>query len=99
VPIAKLSCENLLMDFELWLTYGATFKREVETYLNSSIQFQLNQRRELISREDQPVFTFAYSVGSLKLEYAYVVDETCVRIAADGLRAVLATPDDETKAF
>ena len=87
--IPRTACEELLGGFTAWLDLHSPFDRTLRSTEGASIVIQVDRREELITTDDHPVLTLYYEMSGCRCETFFVVDESCIRIARDGLASVL----------
>jgi hypothetical protein len=91
VWIPRPACEDLLSDFETWLRSHTPFTRTLSLAPDPRLIVQIDEREEVVRSRDHPTFTFYYDRAGWSLEMFFQVDQSCIRIARDGLSAILAT--------
>lgn len=53
---------------------------------DQQVSISIGVREDLITSPRRPALTFRYTTAKLRLEQTFVVDETCVRAAREGLK-------------
>lgn len=88
VLVAKSECHELLRDFENWLDTHSPFVRTICSRPDQECVIEVGKRDGYITSDDHPSCQFRYS-GGCALDVAFNVDESCIRIARNGLSRVL----------
>jgi hypothetical protein len=80
----------LTAELAAWLDVPKEFELELSGVEEQSLRIALGVRSEYISKVDRPVLTINYRGGRmLGGEWAFVVDQSCLRILHDGLAEAL----------
>ena len=87
--IARSTCEQLLNDLTEWMKSNTPFTRTLCSSADQKCEVQLDTRADIISRVDHPAFTLFYDVFGFRYETFFIVDQSCVQIAKDGLYSIL----------
>jgi hypothetical protein len=76
---------------DAWLEGQALFSTSLVESPGQGFRIGLSLRDDVICSSDKPVFEVDYEAGfSVRTQWAYVVDQSCVRIASDELGELLA---------
>ena len=89
VRIARSVCHQLVDDLDGWLECRTPFERYLASSFEQTVTLGVGTREDLITTVEHPAVTFCYDDGRCRLEVFFVVDQSCLRIARDGLSAAL----------
>jgi len=93
VLIPRSACEQLLSDFEVWLTTRTFFRCSLVSEPDQFVMLEVGERSGLTSTREHPVLTFCYEGAGCCLEVFFVVDQSCISKARDSLTRVLQSFD------
>lgn len=96
VLVSKAACEDLCNDFGAWLMSHAPFARTLCSRPDQEFAIQVGTREGYEATLDHPILACTYS-GGCGIEVFFVIDESCVRIARDGLIRVLRSVTESEK--
>jgi hypothetical protein len=88
VLVPKSACDELLGDFNAWLDTHQPFALTLCPGPDQKMTVAVGAREGHLSTLDHPIFSCDYTAGC-QLAVAFAVDQSCVRIARDGLSRVL----------
>jgi hypothetical protein len=89
VLVLMPACDQLMIDFDRWLESYTPFERYLTSTSEQVVTLAVGRRDDLITTADHPAVTFCYDDGRCRLEVLFVVDQSCIRIARDGLAATM----------
>lgn len=87
---------ELLSNFEAWLDRRASFEQSIDATEGDDqfLRFSVGRSSAFIYTSEQPTFTVAARFGGyFSFESAFVVNESCVRLARDSLAELLGGID------
>ena len=89
VLVPKSASDDLLIDFNNWLDSQTPFTRAMSSTPDQVLILQVGVRDGSITTPQQPALSFSYDAGGCRVEVFFGVDQSCMRIARDGLAQVL----------
>ena len=89
VLIPRSACRELLNDFDNWLSTRTPFVRTLSPGADQALAIEIGEKDGVICTREQPVFTVWYEASSFRFEDSFTVDQSCVRMARNGLDLVL----------
>ncbi len=76
-------------DLETWLRTGLPFQRELRDVPGQQMLLSLRADARLITSPEKPALILTYRGSGIEASFYTVVDQSCVRIAHETLRAAL----------
>jgi hypothetical protein len=89
IAVSMSVCNQLMTEFDAWLDNNTPFERHLTTTSERIVTLELGTRNDLITTANHPAVTFRYDDGRCRLEVFFVVDQSCIRIAREGLATAL----------
>jgi hypothetical protein len=89
VLISMAVCKSLLDSFDGWLNAPAPFTCKLCSTFDQSLILSLGDRDDLITKTDHPACTIEYESAGGRVEVFFVVDQSCIRIARQGLARII----------
>jgi hypothetical protein len=75
-----------------WLRHPFVIEQELAMHEYLYFQFSLGPDAGIISSAEKPVARLAFAVGSLRGDFAFVVDQSCIRLFASGIGRAISIP-------
>jgi hypothetical protein len=89
VLIPTAACQELLAHLNAWMAAFEEFTCELTSRNDQSVVIGFSRGDRLVKSLDKPTCTFYYKAPSLRIDVCYTVDQSCVRIARNGLELSL----------
>lgn len=90
VLVSVPGCVELLRLLDVWLACQEGFICTLTSPPHQTAVIQIDdQKDDLPVVRDKSYFTFFYMDGPCRVELCFLVDQSCIRIARDGLKEIL----------